>query len=546
VSDVKLDLAGAWQQVADTVPDVDAIVMGPRRVTWSEYEDRAARFAGALEAAGVDPGAKVSLYLFNSPEYLIAHYGSFKNGCVPINVNYRYLDDELAYLIANSDSEAVVFHTSLGARVEAVREKLPAVKLWVGVDDGGGLPDGAADFDRALADSAPQERQERSDHERYMLYTGGTTGLPKGVLYDQHDFVSSLYAQFGVVDWGVPVPRSLEEIPPFVERCRQLAPMTSVPCCPLMHGTGMWVGVMPAHLVGGTVALLEGRSFDADELLRVIDAERVTRVVIVGDAFARPMLRAMEAAESSGNLPDLSSVGHVISSGAMWSAEVKEGMRRYLPDATLIDALGSTEGGGYATQVASGAGQGTTARFIPSPDTLLVDESGKALAAEDPGPGLLASRTASRGYYKDEEKTKRTFLEIDGKWYVITGDWATRQEDGTILLHGRGSNCINTGGEKVYPEEVEEALKRHPGVDDCLVVGVPDERFGERVVAVVGRREGHDPNGEDLRVFLRDGLSGYKIPKQIVVVDAVRRAPNGKADYGWARELVLGTTPAAR
>jgi 3-oxocholest-4-en-26-oate---CoA ligase len=542
---VKLDLAGAFQQVADTVPDVDAIVMGDRRVTWGEYDDSAARFAGVLESAGVGPGAKVGLYLYNCPEYLIAHYGAFKNGSVPVNVNYRYLDDELAYLIDNSDSEAVVFHTSLSARVEAVRDRLPGIKAWVGVEDDGDLPEGAVDFAEVLADTEPQARRERATHEHYMLYTGGTTGMPKGVLYDQHDFVAALYAQFAVVDWGVPVPRSLEEIPAFVERFRQTSPLTSVPCCPLMHGTGMWVGVIPAHLSGGTVALLEHRSFDADELLGVIERERVTRVVIVGDAFARPMLRAMEAAEASGRLPELSSVGHVISSGAMWSAEVKEGMRRYLADATLIDALGSTEGGGYATQVSSGAGQGATARFTPAPDTLLVDESGKALAPEDPGPGLLASRTAARGYYKDEAKTARTFSEIDGKWYVVTGDWATRQPDGTILLHGRGSNCINTGGEKVYPEEVEEALKRHPDVDDCLVVGVPDERFGERIVAVVGRREGTEPDGEELRAFLRDGLSGYKIPKQIVVLDAVRRAPNGKADYGWAREVVSVPSPVA-
>lgn len=541
---MKLDLAGAWEQVADTVPDLDAIVMGSRRLTWREYEDASARFAGVLRAAGIGPGAKVALYLFNSPEYLIAHFGTFKNGGVPINVNYRYLDDELAYLIANSDSEAVVFHTSLGARVEAVREKLGSVKLWIGVDDDGPTPPFAVDFDRVLEATAPQERQVRDSPEHYMLYTGGTTGMPKGVLYDQHDFVSALYAQFAVVDWGVPIPRSIEDITPFVERFIQVSPLTSVPCCPLMHGTGMWVGVIPAHLAGGTVVLLENRSFDPDELLGAIERERITRVVIVGDAFARPMLRAMESAEARGTLPELSSVGHIISSGAMWSAEVKEGMRRFLPEVTLIDALGSTEGGGYATQVAGAAGQGATARFIPAPDTLLVDESGKPLGPEEPGPGLLASRTAARGYYKDPEKTARSFTEIDDKWYVITGDWATKQPDGTILLHGRGSNCINTGGEKVYPEEVEEALKRHPAVDDCLVVGVPDERFGERIVAVVGRREGTDPDGEELRMFLRDGLSGYKIPKAILVVDAVRRAPNGKADYGWAREVALAEHPA--
>jgi fatty-acyl-CoA synthase len=542
---MNLDLASAWERVADIVPDVDAVVMGSTRVSWGDFEDRAARFAGAIEALGAEPGAKVALYLFNSPEYLIAHYGAFKNGCVPINVNYRYLDDELAYLIENSDSEVVVFHTSLAARVEAVRAQLPAVKRWIAVDDGGVGADFAVGFDELIQSATPQPRRARPDPAPYMLYTGGTTGMPKGVLYDQHDFVAGLYQQFAIVDWGVPVPTSLEQIEPFVNRLRERTSITSVPCCPLMHGTGMWVGAIPAHLTGGTVVLLEGRSFDADELIAAIEREGITRVVIVGDAFARPMLRAMEAAEADGRLPDLSTVAQVISSGAMWSAEVKDGMRRYLPNATLIDALGSTEGGGYASQVANSASGGQTARFVPAPDTLLVDESNVPLGPGEPGPGLLASRTAARGYYKDEEKTARSFVEIAGRWYVITGDWASRQEDGTILLHGRGSNCINTGGEKVYPEEVEEALKRHPDVEDCLVLGVPDERFGERVVAVAERRRDAEPAGDGLREFLRGELAGYKIPKQIVVVDAIRRAPNGKADYGWAREMVGAVGPTA-
>ncbi len=537
---MKLDLASVWERVAQVVPDVDAVVMGSARLSWAEFDDRAARFAGALDAHGVRPGSKVALYLFNSPEYLIAHYGAFKHDCIPINVNYRYLDEELRYLIENSDSEVVVFHTSLASRVAAVRDRLPAVTTWFSVDDGGDRPDFAEDLAEVLEHAAPQPRRDRPHPPHYMLYTGGTTGMPKGVLYDQHDFVAGLYQQFAVVDWGAPIPSSLEQVQPFVRAVRERTQLVSVPCCPLMHGTGMWVGVMPAHLTGGTVVLLEGRSFNADELIATIEREGVTRVVIVGDAFARPLLRALEAADAAGRLPDLSSVGQVISSGAMWSAEVKDGMRRFLPDATLIDALGSTEGGGYATQVAGSGAAGRTARFVPAPDTLLVDESGVPLPPDVPGPGLLASRTAARGYYKDDEKTARTFAEIDGRWYVITGDWASREPDGTIVLHGRGSNCINTGGEKVYPEEVEEALKRHPDIEDCLVVGVPDERFGERVVAVAERRPGSEPTEEELREFLRGELSGYKIPKQVVVVDAVRRAPNGKADYGWAKDVVLG------
>ena len=536
-----LDFASAWERVSDAVPDSDAIVMGPTRVTYRDYDERAARFAGALEALGVGTGAKVALYLYNCPEYLIAHYGAFKHRCVPVNVNYRYLDDELAYLVDNSDAEVLVYHRSLADRVSRVRDRLPSLRALVEVDDaevdgeGGRALAGAVGFDDLLAGAEPQPRRERSPRDLYMLYTGGTTGMPKGVMYDQGDFVDRLYTPFKAVDWGVPVPSRLEEVEPFVRRAHQIGPMVSVPCCPLMHGTGMWVGTMPAHLLGGTVVLLQNRHFDADELLGVIEGERVTRVVIVGDAFARPLLRAIEGADAAGDLPDVSSVTQVISSGAMWSAEVKQGLVRYL-DANLVDALGSTEGGGFATKETKGATGATTARFELAEDTLIVDEDGQVMDRGSAEPGLLASHTAARGYYKDDEKTAATFTEIDGRWYVITGDWATREADGSITLHGRGSNCINTGGEKVYPEEVEEALKRHPEVDDCLVVGLPDDRFGQRVVAVVGVRAGAEADEAALRAFVRDHLAGYKNPKQIVVVDAVQRAPNGKADYGWARE----------
>ncbi len=545
-----LDFANVWERVTDVAGDRDAIVMGATRLTHRQHDERAARFAGGLRALGLETGARVALYLHNCPEYLTAQYGAFKHRCVPVNVNYRYLDDELVHLLDDSDAEVLVYHRSLGDRVARVRGRLPRLRAVIEVDDtavddtavddtvvddtGDTGVDGALAFEDVLAGADPEPRRDRSPQDLYMLYTGGTTGLPKGVMYDQHDFIARLYAPLRALEWPAPVPSRLDEVGPFVRAVAEVAPMVSVPCCPLMHGTGMWVGTMPAHLLGGTVVLLEGRHFEAAELLAVVERERATRVVIVGDAFARPILRALEEAEAAGRVPDLSSVREVVSSGAMWSAEVKRGLGRFL-DARLVDALGSTEGGGFATTETIGSGETTTARFQPADDTLVVDEDGTVITGTD-RPGLLASHTAARGYWKDPEKTARTFHEIDGAWYVLTGDWATRQPDGSITLHGRGSNCINTGGEKVYPEEVEEALKRHPDVDDCLVVGMPDDRFGQRVVAVVGARAGSDPRPEALRGDLRDQLAGYKIPKRIVVVDAVRRAPNGKADYGWARE----------
>ena len=316
-----------------------------------------------------------------------------------------------------------------------------------------------------------------------------------------------------------------------------------VPCPPLMHGTGMWVGAMPALLAGGTVVLLESRTFDADELWRAAERERVTRVVIVGDAFARPMLRSLEAMEATGVQLDLSSVNNIVSSGAMWSSEIKDGLTARL-DAVLVDALGSTEGGGYGVTAASRDNKVATARFQLVPGTRVITEDGRDVEPGSGEQGLLATQTAAFGYYKDQEKTARTFRELDGAWYVLTGDWAIVEADGGITLLGRGSNCINSGGEKIYPEEVEEALKRHEAVDDCLVVGIPHERFGQQVVAVAGSDRADPPTGDQLRAWLRSSLSGYKIPKEIVVVDAVRRAPNGKADYGWAQQVA--TSAVAR
>ena len=529
--------ASAWERVADAVPDVDAIVMGDQRWTWSAYDDAAARLASAMEAAGVGRGAQVSLYLHNSPEYLIAQHAAFKHGCGPVNVNYRYLDDELVYLVDNSDSEVLVFDASLGERVARVRDRLDRVKLFVVVDDDGtaGGHDYASGFHDLLRSHEPQERWDRPGTDLYMLYTGGTTGMPKGVMFDNGTWSAGLYLATAV-GLGIDPPKGLDDVGRFVHEARAASPMVSVPCCPLMHGTGMWVGAMPALNTGGTVVLLEGRHFEADELLRVVERERVTRLAIVGDAFARPILRAMESAAERGDLPDLSSLTQISSSGAMWSAEIKDGLTRYTA-AVLADGLGSTEGGGYGSVATDRETAGTTARFTPSPDTLVLGPDDRPLEPGSPEPGLLATRTAAKGYYKDAEKTARTFKQIDGADYVITGDFATLHEDGSITLHGRGSNCINSGGEKIFPEEVEEALKTHPAVDDCYVVGIPDERFGQRVVAVAGCRS--TASEDELRAHLRDALAGYKIPRQIVVVDHVQRAPNGKADYGWARDQVL-------
>lgn len=533
-----LDFASVWEEVADVVPARDAVVQGDRRLNYAEFDDAAARFAAAIEAVGVPEGGKVALFLHNCPEYLIAQYGAFKHRAVPINVNYRYLDDELVYLLDNSDAEVLVFNTSLGECVARARGKLPNVRLYIEVDDGGSHLEGALRFGELLDAHRPQARKERTPQDLYMLYTGGTTGMPKGVMYPQGAFTESLLNSLVGLGLCESVPTNREAIAPLVNAMSARGPEVSIPCCPLMHGTGMWIGAMPALLTGGTVVLTQARSFDSHEVWQLVEREAATRIVIVGDPFARPMLRALEEREAQGRPYEASSVRNIISSGAIWSAEIKDGLRSRLP-ALLVDALGSTEGGGFAVSGANHDVGAQTAHFTLSPDTKVVTEGGREVARGSGEQGILASRTGAYGYYKDPEKSARTFIQIDGNSYVITGDWATVEEDGAITLLGRGSMSINSGGEKIFAEEVEEAIKRHPLVEDCLVVGLPDERFGQRVVAVVGAATSQPPTGEEICDFLRSSLAHYKIPKAVVVRESVRRAVNGKADYKWAREAAL-------
>jgi fatty-acyl-CoA synthase len=537
------DFASAWEEVADVVSERDAVVQGERRLSYRAFDAAAARFATALDVAGVPEGGKVALYLYNCPEYLIAQYGAFKHRAVPINVNYRYLDDELVYLVENSDAEALVFHSSLSPCVGRVRARLSHVRLLVEVDDGGPHLEGTQRYEDLLEANQPQVRKQRSPEDLYMLYTGGTTGMPKGVMFPQGEFIEALFVGLLNLRLITSIPTDLTGLRALVDGFRASGPDVNIACCPLMHGTGMWIGAMPALTTGGTVVLLESRSFDADEVWELTEREAATRIVIVGDAFARPLLRALERRESEGRIVDTASVRHVASSGAIWSQEVKDGLRSRM-NALLVDSLGSTEGMSIGASGAHHDQGALTAHFSLSPDSKVVTEQGLEVSRGTGEQGILASRSAAYGYYKDPEKSARTFIRLDGKSYVLAGDWATVEEDGTITLLGRGSMTINTGGEKVFAEEVEEAIKRHPLVEDCLVVGVPDERFGQRVVAVIASPAAETPTVDEISEFLKSSLAHYKIPKAVVVRTTVQRAPNGKADYKWALRTALGVHSA--
>jgi fatty-acyl-CoA synthase len=535
---MEMHFASLWESISDAIPDRTAIACGARRVSWREWDERSARLASAFAQAGLGPNAKIALYLYNGCEYTEAQFAAFKARQVPININYRYLDDELHYLIENSDSEAVVFHTSLSDRVARVMPRCPQVKLWVQVEDGGKPIEGAVEYETLIAGHDPAERISRSEDDLYMLYTGGTTGMPKGVMYNMGGMTQSFVSTaFPVL--GFEVPSDFADVAPRVAEAWSMdRGVVSIPACPMMHGTGGWVGTMMPHSAGATVVALESRSLDAHELWSTAEREKATQLVIVGDAFAKPMLKALGEARDSGKGYDTSSVKLIISSGVMWTAEVKQQLLDW-ESFILYDAMGSSEGS-MGVQITTRGNVGETAKFAMSPTTKVFTEDGRLVEAGSEETGMIAAGgNVPFGYYKDETKSAATFKTIDGVRYSFPGDWARIEADGSLILLGRGSQCINSGGEKIYPEEVEEAVKLHDDVVDCLVVGIPDEKFGERIVAVASHVPDSDVNEDTLRQFTRSKLSAFKVPKQVLLVDAVRRAPNGKADYKWAKQYVL-------
>ena len=530
-----LHFANAWETIARVQPQKTAMICGDNEKTWGEYDNRAARLADVLAAHGLGHDSKVGIYAHNSNEYIEAQYATFKIGGCPINVNYRYKADELIYLLDNSDAEAVFFQGCYTARIWEIRSKLPKVKVFVQIDDGTeSLLADALDYERSIREASARPEETYSPDDVYMLYTGGTTGMPKGVMYSHDQFTRAMLA--GLAQAGLETPKNYDELEVVVRTLNEanLSPI-SLPACPLMHGTGMWLGTMMPMLMGGTVVTISKLGLDPHLIWGEVERNRITSIVIVGDAFARPMVEALDDAKTSGRAYDISSVTQIVSSGVMWSRENKQALLDH-HDMTLLDTMGSTEGG-MASSVATRDAPAETAKFTLSPGVKVFDDNDQEV---QPGSGvtgkLATSGLVPLGYYKDPEKSAATFRTIDEIRYSFPGDFATVEADGTITLLGRGSNCINTGGEKVYPEEVEEAVKKHPDVSDCLVVGVSDPRFGQRIVALASKRENSMVSEDQLIDFTRDHLAGYKLPKQVLLLDEVRRAPNGKADYKWAQQ----------
>ena len=533
---MNLDFASVWEMIADIIPENDALISSNEVISWKDYDLYSSKIATALSNAGLSANSKAGLYLNNSNEYLIGQNAIFKIGGVPINVNYRYVAEELIYLLDNSDSEAVFYHACYSSRIKEISSSLPNIKAWIEVADGtqSHFPD-ALKYEELLSDSKPMERIYRDPNTIYMLYTGGTTGMPKGVMYKQGEFLVFLFRTLKAMGYDVP-----EDINNLEEQIHNFKKddsfIKSLVGCPLMHGTGMWLGAFLPLLLGGTAITSKNLGFDADQIWTQVEDTNTSNIVIVGDAFAKPMLDALERAEEIGKPYDLSSVKVIISSGVMWSEEVKNGLLKH-HDMQLMDTMGSTEGG-MGSSVSTRDNPPKTAKFSINPGVIIIADDGEILEPGSEKIGLIGtSGLVPVGYYKDEKKSAETFKEVNGVRYSFPGDYAKLEQDGTITLLGRGSNCINSAGEKIYPEEVEEAIKRNSEVLDCLVVGVKDEKFGQRVVAVVSLEKNKQINEEDLVKATREYIAGYMLPKEVIFDDEVQRAPNGKANYKWAKNI---------
>ncbi|HEY4377971.1 MAG TPA: acyl-CoA synthetase [Acidimicrobiales bacterium] len=520
------NFAEIWETVAQQIPDATAQIHGESRHSWREFDERANGVAHTLLEAGAVEQDKVAQYLYNCPAYMESMFGAWKAGLVPVNTNYRYADDELVYLWDNADAIAVVFHGTFAENIERIQDRVPKVKTWLWVDDGSGpCPAWATPYEDAAAAhpgrvAAPWGRD--GDH-LYMLYTGGTTGMPKGVMWRQDDLIRNIIAlgvdhRYGEDPVGTDLVRELVTAPGVI----------SVPACPLMHGTGCMTQLI-ALCGGGSVVTLESRVLDVAELFDTIDRVGGNTTAIVGDAFAKPMLRALDAEPDRW---DLKSLFLFTSSGVMFSEASKQGLIKHLPWAMIVDAFSSSEAVGMGQSVSAAGADAGTAKFSLGTNTKVFTED---LREVQPGSGEIGRVAVGGhqpiGYYKDPDKSAATFIEVDGKRFSIPGDFATVEADGSITLLGRGSVVINTGGEKVFPEEVEEVLKTHEDVRDAVAVGVPDEKFGEAITAVVELAPQTDLDEAAIIAHVKGRLASFKAPKRVLSIDTIGRAPNGKVDY---------------
>jgi acyl-CoA synthetase (AMP-forming)/AMP-acid ligase II len=534
---VALNIADLAEHAIDAVPDRVALIGGDEQLTYAQLEDRANRLAHYLIDQGVKKDDKVGLYCRNRIEIVIAMLGIVKAGAILVNVNFRYVEGELKYLFENSDMVALVHERRYADRVANVLPETPNVKTILVVEDGTEDPAGdfrkyhGVEFYSALEKGSPErDFGERSGDDIYLLYTGGTTGFPKGVMWRHEDIYRVL---LGGTDFAT--GEFVKDEYDLAKAAAANPPMIRYPIPPMIHGatqSATWMSLFS----GQTTVLAP--EFNADEVWRAIHGHKVNLLFFTGDAMARPLLDALQAAHDKGEDYDLSSLFLLASTAALFSTSIKEKLLELLPNRVITDSIGSSETGfGGTSIVAKGEHHMGGPRVAIDHRTVVLDEDGNEVKSGSGVRGVIAKKgNIPVGYYKDEKKTAETFRTYNGVRYAIPGDYAEVEADGTVTMLGRGSVSINSGGEKIYPEEVEAALKGHPDVFDALVVGVPDPRFGQHVAAVLQAREGARPTLAALDAFVRREIAGYKVPRSLWFVDEVKRSPAGKPDYRWAKD----------
>ncbi|MCK6554361.1 acyl-CoA synthetase [Candidatus Binatia bacterium] len=538
LADINEALAGAF-------PERECLVFGKRRDSWRELNLRTRRLANFLVSQGLgchrerdqlqnyESGQDhLGIYLYNGNEYLESMIGAFKARVAPFNVNYRYVADELIYLLNDADCRALVYHARFAPVLEQIRAELPHLRSLIQVEDESGNPllPGAVDYEAALRQSSDARPALLwSPDDLYILYTGGTTGMPKGVLWRQEDI---FFGALGGHPPGAPKHETMDT----VLAAAGSGSLRALPAPPFMHGASHWMAFNCLHQ-GGTVIIQDKPGhLDAHDIWATIEREKVTFLTIVGDAFGRPLIDQLAKHDY-----DLSSLAVILSGGAILTPALKQAFLERIPQIMIIDGFGASETGGHGTQITMAGMKPTTGSFQMNEQTTVLthDLSGRLTSGSEESGWLARSGHVPLGYFKDAEKTARTFPVIGATRYAVPGDHATIAADGTIVVLGRGSVSINSGGEKIYPEEVEKALKHHPSVYDAVVVGTPNERFGQQVTAVVQARAGEEPTEQELVDFCGRHLARYKLPRAVVFVDEMVRSPSGKADYRWAKATAL-------
>ena len=536
---MEFNAADIFEGVVDRVPDREAIVHGSTRLTYKELDARSNKAANALKKLGIKKGSHIGIYAFNCVEWLEIMLGAYKLCAIPININYRYVEEELKYLIDNADMEAIFYHKQFSNKLENIKSHLPLLKDFICIEDNSGeddVIDKSFNFEDLIANEDESRLEvNRSGDDKYILYTGGTTGMPKGVVWRMEDVLMTLGGGIDAVTGEkYPTPEA------FADKCLQDQTI-ALALAPFMHGGAQWQS-FNSFFSGWKLIINDQVSFDADYVWEVVAKEKVMNLTIMGDAMGRPLCDALPRAIEKGL--DLSSLFVLSSTASVFSASIKDTILEYLPNLFLIDAVGSSETGATGVNIHTKDGKlkdsGGGPKFTkPNFSEILNLDTKEVIPPSDTETiGYLARKGhVPVAYYKDEEKSKKTFIEVGGVRYSIPGDMAKYEEDGQMTLLGRGSVSINSGGEKIFPEEVEMALKAHPNIFDCLVVGVKDDRWGQKVVAVIQRRENDELSLEDIKDVASKYIASYKMPKEIVFSELIERAPSGKPNYQWAQEF---------